>query len=493
VRHLGKSIGTDGALSHKLLPQEATASLIFCQEDTELPFSITAGLVDNQVLQRNEDDVAEINLAGVATTEGEVLATLYRQEAPFEEYDACPVGLAEGGTWSAVLTDIPAGGPYVLELTLGEERLRVGGILVGDLWVLAGQSNMEGCGDLIDMESPSPYVHVFDMGHRWHVAEEPLHWLIDSPDSCHSEVTGEEQRKQQIEARKTRTKGTGLGLPFANAMFRETGVPVGLITCAHGGTSMQQWNPELKHLGGGSLYGSMVNHVRLAGGEVTGVLWYQGESDANPDDAPLYTDRMKALVSHIRKDFNAPRLPFYYVQIGRFVTPAEWGHLDSKDWNSIQEQQRLLVDTIPGTGMAPAVDLELDDLIHIGTQGLKRLGERLAALALNGEKGIQLIGVAVEKEDRTRLRVQFKGVCETGLEDSTRVTGFSVLNSEGKTLPTIYKAQVDVENPNDILLELVSPVGEGWTLWYGQGFDPPCTLTDTEDRGLPVFQFPLQN
>lgn len=454
-----------------------------------MPLFIEEGLCDDVVLQRNESDVATITVKGSlnAEIEGPVVANVQRREAPLVGLDGITVGIAQGGSWSATLYGLPVGGPYTVTFSVKAESVTVRGVLVGDLWVLAGQSNMEGCGDLLDVEEPSPYVHVFDMADRWHIAEEPLHWLIDSPDSCHCEAQGEEQRRQQIEARQTRTKGAGLGLPFANVMYRETGVPVGLLACAHGGTSMQQWSPELKHLEGGSLYGSMLGRVKRAGGKVAGLLWYQGESDANPNDAPLYTERMKTLVSHIRRDFKDPHLPFYYVQIGRFITPAEWGHLDAKDWNEIQEQQRKLVDVIPGLGMAPSVDLELDDLIHIGTEGLKRLGDRLATLALSGERGPLLAGVHLEGDNRDRIRVVFEGISEEGFEDSLRVTGFSIHDASGKVLPAIYKAHIDPDSPTDILLDLVSPVAEGWSLRYGWGFDPPCTLTDTEDMGLPVF------
>jgi len=346
---------------------------------------------------------------------------------------------------------------------------------------------MEGCGDLIDVELPAPYVHVLDMADRWHIAEEPLHWLIDSPDSSHCETSGEEQRLQQIEARKTRTKGAGLGLPFAKAMYAETGVPIGLLACAHGGTSMQQWSPELKQLGGGSLYGSMLGRVKRAGGKVAGVLWYQGESDANSTDAPLYLNRMKALIASIRADFKSPELPFYYVQIGRVIFPKEWGADSPQDWNAIQEHQRRLPNLIPNTGMVTSVDLELDDLIHIGTQGLKRLGERLASIALNENEGVQLNSVSVEGDSRDRVRVSFIGVPEEGFEENLRVLGFSVRREDGEEVPAIYKAHTDDENPEDILLELVAPLEKGLFLWYGWGFDPACTLTDYEDGAVPVF------
>ena len=71
-------------------------------------------------------------------------------------------------------------------------------------------------------------------------------------------------------------------------MHRVTGIPQGIIACADGGTSMQQWDPARKSEGGKSLYGATLRRVQKNGGKVAGVIWYQGESDADPTNAPLY-------------------------------------------------------------------------------------------------------------------------------------------------------------------------------------------------------------
>ncbi len=182
------------------------------------------------------------------------------------------------------LVGVPAGGPYTITVHGRHQRRRgaqtVGPVFVGDLWVLAGQSNMEGVGNLIDVTPPHPKVMLLGMDGKWGQAEEPLHWLIDSPDPVHS-GDPKNRAERAAQTHKTRTKGAGLGLTFAVAMVESTGVPVGLVACAHGGTSMEQWNPSKKEQGGASLYGSMLRQVKLAGGKVKGVLWYQGESDAN--------------------------------------------------------------------------------------------------------------------------------------------------------------------------------------------------------------------
>ena len=89
--------------------------------------------------------------------------------------------------WTADLGGIPAGGPYRIELRIqGTNAVaQVDNILVGDLWVLAGQSNMEGMGELVDVQQPDPLVHSFDLADNWVVAEEPLHTLVSAADRVH--------------------------------------------------------------------------------------------------------------------------------------------------------------------------------------------------------------------------------------------------------------------------------------------------------------------
>src|SRR5262249_21364776 len=158
-------------------------------------------------------------------------------------------------------------------------------------------------------------------------AADRVHWRRN-PQGQPEKLEGEALRKF-VAARK---KGAGLGLPFASEMVRRTGVPVGLLSCAHGGTSMDQWSPASKDQGGASLYGSMLRRVRAAGGKVTGVLWYQGESDANPKAAPEFQRKFESFVKAVRDDFGQPDIPFYYVQIGRHVNSQ-----NVAEWNTVQE------------------------------------------------------------------------------------------------------------------------------------------------------------
>lgn len=394
-------------------------------------------LHDNQVLQRDADDKARVLLENGETQE------------------------------------LPVGGPFEVA---GKKN-----IFVGDLWILAGQSNMEGVGDLVDVEAASPFVQSFQSREQWAVAEEPLHWLGESPHFVHHKLWGREQVPDAPDPRDPdRTKGSGLGLSFAKRRHEQTGVPVGLIPSAHGGTSMQQWDPALKMESGGSLYGATLKRFEAVGGKVAGILWYQGESDANPTDAARYKDRMTTLVQSFRGDFGQPDLPFYIVQIGCFAVDENPDMVAG--WNGIREAERTWPETVPQTAVVSAIDLELDDLIHIGTQGLKRLGRRLADVAA-GSPTPALRGVTLEAGGK-RLRIGFDHV-RGGLRATGRPMGFSLRTPDGREVVRVYKTTLEGDS---VLLHLTDdPPPSETQIWYGYGLNPYCNITDAEDAAVPGF------
>jgi hypothetical protein len=451
-----------------------------------------------RVYQRDLNDRATIPVALEGPGEGATLVRARLLDARRIEVDVEGTEFRDGA-----FHDVRSGGPYtvrcVVQRAEGQELVEIGPVFVGDLWVLAGQSNMEGVGDLIDVTPPDGRVMALGMDGRWARAEEPLHWLVDSPDPVHSgdPATREERSAQQ---HKTRKKGAGLGLPFGAAMVQATNVPVGLIACAHGGTSMAQWDPAKKEDGGKSLYGSMMRQFHLAGGKVKGVLWYQGEAEANEKAAEAYPKVFADFIGAVREDFGQPDLPFYLVQIGRFIRPG-----DPRGWNAVQEAQRRIPERVPYTAVVSVVDLELDDLIHVGTAGLKRAGRRLALVALHERFGRPWGTTptldAVAKGPGNTLVVKFKGVNPEvpggkgddaaaqdgyGLRPPRHIAGFSLRKGDGAVVPLIYDA-VAGRSRDTVVLKLVGPVPEGASLWYGWGVDPYCNLTDGLDMAVPVF------
>jgi sialate O-acetylesterase len=245
---------------------------------------------------------------------------------------------------------------------------------------------------------------------------------------------------------------------------------------------MAQWSPEKRDEGGASLYGALLARVKSVGGRIAGILWYQGESDANPDDAANYHRNMLELVQELRQDIGQFDLPFYYVQIGRVVMEnVEEPAWDPKGWNLLREAQRTLLGKLPHSAMVSAIDLELDDLIHIGTNGLKRLGQRLADVA-DGLASPILQTVTLEEEGR-RIRIAFQQV-RGDLQAQGRPTGFSLRSSQGTAFPIIYKQTLE---ENCVLLHLTTVVPSNSELWYGWGLNPYCNITDGADAAIPAF------
>ena len=462
---------------------------------------ITSGPVDNQVFQRNADQTADLRFTGTAANKKannkEVEARLIAADgATVPGFDWTSLGKIQKLRWAGDLKRVPAGGPYRLEVRLqnSDAVVSISNVLVGDLWVLAGQSNMEGHGDLIDVQPPSPQVHSFDMADRWLIAEEPLHTLVNAVDAVHwplnakrepERLTGQDLEQYII----SRKKGAGPGLPFAVEMTQRTGIPIGLIPCAHTGTSMDQWSPDLKDREGDSLYGSMYRRVQAAGGQVKGVLWFQGESDANPRSAPPFLAKFEAFVKAVRADFKAPDLPFYYVQIGRHIDKS-----NIAEWNKIQLAQLAAERDIPHAAMVAAVDLQMDDQIHLGTEDLKRLAHRLANVAGHdlfprvknyGElkRGPRPVGASYQNGV---VKVSFSGV-NGRLQSDGRIAGFSVHDAGGAETPMIYKSRVDPAEASTVLLYVQGKLPQDAMLWYGFGKDPYCNLHDADDMAVPVF------
>src|ERR1700682_5650740 len=128
---------------------------------------ITDGITSYQVFQRGPDQTVDLKLSGTVAgkkTNGKnIEARLSADDRALLKFDWVPIGKAVKQKWIGELKQVPAGGPYRLEVRIegAAPVFSVNHILVGDLWILAGQSNMEGHGDLVDVQPPIPQVNSF--------------------------------------------------------------------------------------------------------------------------------------------------------------------------------------------------------------------------------------------------------------------------------------------------------------------------------------------
>ncbi len=376
-----------------------------------------------------------------------------------------------------------------------------------DTWVLAGQSNMQGCGWLAGALEPDERVWSFSSAGQWQAAAEPLHRLWESFTPVHQElmragmpeadrpIGDEEWARRENE---TRTIGAGLGLSFGRAMADALGRPIGLIPAAHGGTSLDQWSPKLKGLAGRSLYGAMLQRIERAGGRLRGILWYQGESDATAVElGRTYAERFDAWIAAARADTGIPDLPVIAVQIGRVLEPADRAGV-WPGWDLVREALGVLPQRVPFTAATSAIDLPLVDIIHIDTPGLIRLGRRLARQALRLTEGAGAVGRpsggarralhdAGGRAEWVARRLQ-RGDRAWRRRDNIR--GFEVRLPEAQYCAPLFvvNAWVDASDADNAVMVLLNREPEpGVELGYGLGIDPVCDLVDEADAPLCAF------
>lgn len=456
--------------------------------------TITQGLMQGQVLQRLRNGTARARVAGVSTENGPVAVRLSQGGRALPQWSGKIAGKAARGRWSADLKGLPAGGPYRVAFRIGAETLSVDDVFVGDVWILAGQSNMEGCGDLARPTPPDDRVRALSMDGRWGRAEDPLHEPESSPDPVHAPVRWKPKVLARLRAQ--RTKGVGPGISFGSEMARRSGgVPQGLIACAHGGTTMEQWDPRGKSQGGASLYGSMLRVCKRAGQPVAGILWHQGESDANRDGAELYFQRMAAFIRAVRKDLKQPRLPFLLAQLGREYNVEDAGEA----WNRVQSEQARLAREIGRVACVATVDLPMGDSIHLSSEAQARLGRRFAAAAdrlVYGNRG-ELPPPEIASVRRLRspelynrgnygLEVTVQNAAGGLCASRGAVEGaFGLVDPDGKVTHPFFKAEI---RGNRIRLDALRNIWEpeNCRLVYGRGRKPPGGLADGRDLAVPV-------
>lgn len=249
---------------------------------------------------------------------------------------------------------------------------------------------------------------------------------------------------------------------------------------------MAEWSPSRREEGNRSLYGAMLGRIRATGVQVAGVLWYQGEADGKPGLAAAYKQNFQNFIQSLRNDLQMDTLPFYFVQIGRHVHDPQ-AALNSPAWNLVQESQRQVELEIPHTAMATSVDLEMDDGIHIGTDGLRELGRRLALIASKtATAGPRPLRATCRGRS---VHLQLSGV-NGRIESSGRLAGFTLADSAGRITPRLFRV---IANGDSLSLPFDGGPTPPAYLWYGHGKDPYCNIRDSLGMALPAFgPFPIQ-
>ena len=442
---------------------------------------ILTGLLASGVLPRNDKGVSEQSVTGTCHSDGAVSA-IVRDDSGKVVLQLLNCGHALHGKFAASLDGIPCCGPYSVELSVGCETVTVRDVLVGEVWILAGQSNMQGSGFITGKRlNTEPVIRAYYMDDKWAMAQEPIGRVELSRHEAHLRLLN-----PPVTSRARRNPdGTGAepGLPFALERWRRTGVPQGLIACAHGGTSIAMWNPATKGEGYGSFYGAMINRVIRNGGRVTGMLWYQGCSDATPERMAIFEKATLAFFHAVRRDLRAPRLPIVQAQIARQLSFNETGE---HAWTAIREAQRLMPHRLRGLLTVPTIDLVLDDTIHLDEESQfilgRRMAEAMSTLLHEPDSPPPPIELdrAVLRHDRAHglheLHVHYRNVVGS-LRSAGRPNGF-VIGEDARQLA--YRVILDGKR---VILKCARNIP---SFAYGYGQNPYCNITDGAGRSLPA-------
>ncbi len=460
------------------------------QPQPSVRFALETGAADYQMFPRGSNNAADMTLTGAADEPGAAAeARLVDQVTGevIEPFDWQALGRPDiTGRWSGTLRDIPVGGEYRLQLRLVDETGKslaacpdIEHLLVGDLWMAAGQSNMMGRGRLgPEREKGIPQVHVFDCDYRWRQAEEPIAGRVTD-----RLVLGENWERD--------SGSHSPCLRFAKDVYAATGVPVGIVPTAIGGTTLSHWaRPVAPDPAGAlSLYKRALKRVLGAGGCLAGMLWWQGEGEAGTDTRE-YLVPFKKLIADFRSDLGDPHLPFLFVQLQTTDAEPEDLVLD-ECWTNKLESQRLAEQQVPHTAMIVAIDQPRFDVHHVDTPGLNVIGARfaLAARALvYGQEvawsGPRFEGASFTDDSRRQVSVRFHGFHDE-ISSATEITGFQVAGEAGPV--PIASAVRDAEDPAVVLLTLNQPAPADACVCYGFGRNPEVNLADAAGLPAPVF------
>lgn len=489
----------------------AVSTTNFCVADVKLPNIFS----DHMVLQRDQ----AVPIWGWAEPGEQVMVSIAGQSL-MTQADA-------DGKWRVDLAPLSVGDPLTLVVD-GKNRLERKDILVGEVWICSGQSNMGWTvgasfdADLHLLTAKNPQLRLLTVSNRG--TQTPL-----------DEVDGTWQLSTPEEVEQFSAVGYFFGLQLQKTL----GVPIGLIDNAWGGSRCEAWirrdlldanpsygplmerwkaieanfesgqlkanfgktlakweqdkkdgkkprrkprSPEMLMEGQhrpANLFNARV--LPIVPYAIRGAVWYQGESNASR--AFQYREMFPLMIQNWRDTWGQGDFPFYWVQLADFH--AEEPLPGDSDWAELREAQTMTLDRLPNTGEAVIIDLGEGNDIH--PRKKFDVGLRLARWALARDYQIDVPCQSPRFESLTKsdgkLLVSFKD-CGKGLHkhDYSVIKGFAIAGEDKKWVwadaKLVSKNQVEVSSE-----AVPSPVA----VRYAWANNPVCNLFSKD--GLPVTPF----
>lgn len=397
------------------------------------------------------------------------------------------------GRWIVEMPALKSG--ENLDLTVkGRNTLALKNILIGDLWVCSGQSNMEmGLNECLGHEDD---LKTADFPKIRRIK-------INREQSGVPETDAPAATPWQVCSPTMDASITGVGFYFAREIYQKTGVPIGIIDSNWGGTPIEPWvateglalvdefkpvftarKEALKHYettqlpkalplmeawialtkrqlasgapttqppaippnpggeGWSGMYNAMIHPFTQM--PIKGALWYQGES--NGDEGATYHERMRALIGGWRKTWGQGDFPFYFVQLASYQAVSQ-DPAGGNGWAKLREAQTKSL-TVPNTGMAVIIDtVPLAERDDIHPKNKYDVGMRLARWALGrdyGQKQLEVSGPLFKllKIEAGKARLAFDHV-GTGLMVGKKESRNPAVEAPGEKLKQFAIAGAD--------------------------------------------------
>jgi sialate O-acetylesterase len=413
-------------VTNRIISTALAAALLWAAAPACADVGLPPILTDGMVIQRGEP----VPIWGSAA-EGEKVTVAFR--------DKTTSASCRNGKWRADLPASDAGGPFVMTVQ-GANRIEIKNVFVGDVWLLSGQSNA----------GHSFGKPVGDPEGRIRMYAGPRRQMKKTPEGKVMKVNGRVVYEEIPGQWLVRDRFPMVGWHFAGEILKRTGVHVGIIRTAVGGTRVHAWTPAPKSGSGkkgrrskntpGILYEMHIEPVIPY--RIRGNIWWQGESDMKPELVDTYGERFRAMIRAWRKRWGQGNFPFIWVQLQSMTPRAPWVGKDvPKGLPIMRDAQRRALPE-PNTAMAAAFDIARG--IHPGDRDKAAIAKRLALAAdvLAYGKKIEWSGPLLEKAvlEKGSVVMFFTHAAGLAAGKDGALRGFEIRGGDGAFVPA--KAEI---------------------------------------------------
>jgi sialate O-acetylesterase len=406
---------------------------------------------------------------------------------------------AADGSWHVLLDAVMEyGGPHTLTVK-GKNTLTFNDVLIGEVWVCSGQSNMAWSVN----QSNDPDLEKA-------AAKYPQIRFVTVPQVGTQEPQWNFNGKWAVCTPETVGDFSAVGYFFGRQLHQTLDVPVGLIDNAWGGSAAEAWvrrdklaahprlkaihdrwvklesaeQPEAKQLKGNHRPGNIHSGVLSPsiGYGIRGVIWYQGE--ANAARAHQYRELFPFMIASWREEWGLGEFPFYWVQLADYQ--AEKPEPGDSAWAEIREAQTMTLEAVPNGGQAVIVDLGEGKDIH--PKNKQDVAKRLARWAL--AETYKVPGIACKsprfkamEQQGAKIVLSFDDVAGGWRPfDVAEPIGFTIAGADKKFVSA--KAAIAKDGRVEVWSDAVP---EPVAVRYAWADNPVCNMYSAD--GLPLTPF----